>query len=297
MSGGTSVTMGFAFPTMYDDLRSNSNSWCADNPISHHVSRQVRFSGIAPLSPSKPAVAESNVASYWMQRVVQELARQQGLVNSQPIRQELPVELSKILSMLPPPPGLQFSKDRVSDAFETTDEESDHCPSGSADGDSSIEGDLRLDQLIHGLSSQSSKTTLMIRNVPVLYTREMLLFEWENNGSYDFLYLPYSCSMQRNLSYAFVNFTSEAAALAFIQRWQKKRLPHYTARKPLNISFAEVQGRDSNLLQLKKKRVKRIKINQCQPLIFEHGVQIPLVTALRSLEERTLPFFGEVFSL
>lgn len=245
---------------------------------------------------------DSDVTSYWMQRVVQELARQQVHAISQPNPNALPVELSKVLSLLPPPPGLHQpseNKDRLPEFFETPDAESDHCPSGSADGDSGIEGDLRLDQLIHGLSAQSSKTTLMIRNVPVLYTREMLLFEWENNGSYDFLYLPYSCSMQRNLSYAFVNFTSESAALAFIQRWQKKRLPHYTARKPLNISFAEVQGRDSNLLQLKKKRVKRIKINQCQPLIFEHGVQIPLLTALRSLEERAmaLPFFGEVFSL
>jgi len=80
---------------------------------------------------------------------------------------------------------------------------------------------------------------------------------------------------------------------------KKKRLAHYTSRKPLNVSYADVQGRDSNLWQLKKKRVKRIKINQCQPMIFENGHRVPLVDALKTLEDRTMavPFFSEVISL
>lgn len=159
--------------------------------------------------------------------------------------------------------------------------------------------DAHLDMVIQTLSERSARTTLMIRNVPVLYTREMLLAEWPNNATYDFLYLPFSCSMQRNLSYAFVNFASEEMALAFAAKWQKKRLAHYTSRKPLNISFADVQGRDGNLWELKKKRVKRIKVNQCQPLIFENGKRVTLAEALQDLEMRTMamPFVGQVFSL
>lgn len=127
-------------------------------------------------------------------------------------------------------------------------------------------------------------TTLMVRNVPVMYTQELLLFEWPNSGTYDFMYLPHSCALQRNLSYAFINFTSEAAALAFKARWQKKRLAHFTSRKPLNISFADVQGLEANLMQLKKKRVRRIKVHQCQPVIFVDGERVGLAEALVYVE-------------
>lgn len=136
------------------------------------------------------------------------------------------------------------------------------------------------------------KTTLMVRNIPVMYTQEMLLMEWPNNNTYDFLYLPYSCSMQRNLTYAFINFTSTAAACEFKAKWQKMRLAHYMARKPLNISFADLQGRDDNLLQLKKKRFWRIKIKQCQPIIFENGERISLAQALHKLEANDAQMFS-----
>lgn len=100
------------------------------------------------------------------------------------------------------------------------------------------------------------QTTLMVRNVPVMYTQEMLIEEWPNDGSYDFLYLPRSGAGRWNLSYAFINFESEAQAVKFKAQWQKKRLAHFSAKKPLNISFAEVQGLEANLAQLKKKRVR-----------------------------------------
>jgi hypothetical protein len=124
----------------------------------------------------------------------------------------------------------------------------------------------------------------MIRNVPVMYTRDMLAAEWLNEDTYDFLYLPYCCSSQRNLSYAFLNFTSEAAALTFVQKWQKQRLAHFSSRKPLNISFADVQGLEPNLLELKKKRVHRVKVEQCQPLIFLNGRSVPMSEAFKALE-------------
>ena len=55
------------------------------------------------------------------------------------------------------------------------------------------------------------QTSLMIHNIPVQYTKEMLLAEWRNNGTYDLFYLPWNPEAQRNLSYAFLNCTSEAA--------------------------------------------------------------------------------------
>jgi len=149
-----------------------------------------------------------------------------------------------------------------------------------------------------GLSQpEDPQTTLMIRNVPVLYTRDMLAAEWANEGTYDFLYLPYCCNSQKNLSYAFLNFTSATAALAFVQKWQKKRLARFSSRKPLNISFADVQGLEPNLLELKKKRVNRVKVEQCQPLIFSNGRVVPMAEAFKVLEiEKQRPQVGQIMS-
>jgi hypothetical protein len=127
-------------------------------------------------------------------------------------------------------------------------------------------------------------TTLMIRNIPPKYTQETLVLEWPNHGTYDFFYLPYSCSTQQNLTYAFINFTSHEAALQFKSRWEKRRLNQFSNRKPLTISCADVQGRDENIWQLKKKRNWRLRVKQCQPLICDdNGHQISLAEAFRSL--------------
>lgn len=328
MDRGGCVTMGFPHHVFDSAMHSRQNAMLSFDSSGRHVQPMSKLDHLCGLGmhqvpheqplarppmrqqdllvpPDMNSPALSEVSLYWMQRMIQELAKQQTNQQAASRDNRTSHEIMCALSALPPPPGLEprravaqdrplnFSEDENIDADASSNNEPSH------DDESSIDGDARLDQLIATLSARSAQTTLMIRNVPVLYTREMLLAEWPNDGTYDFLYLPYSCSMQRNLSYAFVNFTSESAALAFVQQWQKKRLMHYTSRKPLNISFADVQGLDSNLWQLKKKRVKRIKINQCQPMIFELGHRVPLAEALKALEERTMaiPLLGEVISL
>lgn len=130
-------------------------------------------------------------------------------------------------------------------------------------------------------------TTLMVRNVPVMYTQDMLLEEWPDDGTWDFLYLPRSCGGQANLSYAFINFITPAHARAFRAHWQKKKLAQSSDTKQLlNISFADVQGMEANLMQLKKKRVRRIKTRQSQPIIIQNGQHILLEEAMAALEKQ-----------
>lgn len=129
-------------------------------------------------------------------------------------------------------------------------------------------------------------TTLMIRNIPMTYSQEALALEWPNNGSYDFFYLPCSANMQRNKTYAFINFTSSRAAFEFKLRWEKGRLSQFTTRKALSITCADVQGQDETLLKLCRKRQWRLKVKECQPLIFDkNGVSITLEEAFVGLEE------------
>jgi len=72
-------------------------------------------------------------------------------------------------------------------------------------------------------------TTVMVRNIPAMYTQEMLVSECVNMGTFDFLYLPRSGNGHSNLTYAFINFVSEEHALAFKDQWHKKRLTQLVA--------------------------------------------------------------------
>jgi hypothetical protein len=118
--------------------------------------------------------------------------------------------------------------------------------------------------------------TLMVRNVPVKYTQDMLLEEWPHHDSYDFLYLPICIDRKRNTSFAFVNFVSTEAAFAFYVRWHKKRLEHFHSRKPIDISPAVVQGRDANLVQIFRNKTFRIRNSHFQPAIFENNKRVSM---------------------
>jgi hypothetical protein len=133
--------------------------------------------------------------------------------------------------------------------------------------------------------------TLMIHNIPVQYTQEMLMTEWPNNGDYDFLYLPLNNCSNRNLTYAFVNFTTAEAAHTFQNCWQSQYLKHFRGCSPLTITKADVQGREQNLMKLVEKRTpkrrsKYPKSQRCQPIVFENGIAISLEDALSSMHAK-----------
>jgi hypothetical protein len=113
-----------------------------------------------------------------------------------------------------------------------------------------------------------TQTTLMVRNIPLDYTQEMLAEEWPCDQSYDFLYLPCSLSAERNLTYAFINFYTEQAAFAFQKRWHKKRLCRFDSRKALNVGISSVQGRDASIWLMKQKRANERKCKKTQPIIY-----------------------------
>jgi len=126
------------------------------------------------------------------------------------------------------------------------------------------------------------RTTLMVRNIPVMYTQNELVEEWKAWGNFDFLYLPRTAAGKTNLSYAFINFSNDFEAEAFQAAWHKKRLTRYASRKALNVSFAEVQGLEANLMQLRKKRSRCPDATQCEPLVRIGGCFVSLPAALEA---------------
>jgi hypothetical protein len=113
-------------------------------------------------------------------------------------------------------------------------------------------------------------TTLMVRNIPNMYTRSMLVEELDSlgfEGDYDFIYLPIDKSTQWNVGYAFVNFkTSEAAkrCVTDVTDYTFNRFEH-GSRKVAQISVAHIQGLERNLEYYSKTAVQCARVNAHRP--------------------------------
>jgi len=126
-------------------------------------------------------------------------------------------------------------------------------------------------------------TTLVIRNVPARYTKELLMQEWPVDGTYDLLYLPFSFKQKRTAGYAFVNFTTHEAAVDFHSRWHGKALRDQGTAKRLSISTAETQGLEENLRHMAACNVSRIKNSKYLPSVFNGIDEVPLEEMLEQI--------------
>jgi len=135
----------------------------------------------------------------------------------------------------------------------------------------------------------SSATTLMVRNIPVRYTQEMLLKEWPNKGTYDFLYLPICIKKRCNTSFAFINFISPEEAREFAQKWHHERLLFFSARKPLDISLADLQGLEKNLLQCMNNKTSRIRNIRFQPAVFSGTERVSVEKVMKDMRDKLNP--------
>lgn len=114
-------------------------------------------------------------------------------------------------------------------------------------------------------------TTLVVRNIPAVYTKETLLREWLPDDTIDFLHLPCDIPKRKSLGCAFVNFVSPEAALCF----QRRMHGSYTNRgkaKHMDVAAAEVQGLEATLAFVTHKR--RPWTADLLPAMFEKQVRL-----------------------
>lgn len=145
-----------------------------------------------------------------------------------------------------------------------------------------VEAGMAKDDLCDG-----TDTTVMLRNIPNQYTREMLTKCLDDKGfkdQYDFLYLPIDTTSQRNMGYAFVNFRTVEACQRFTRQFSgvgaATCLPGFRSSKICEVRRAVVQGLRENMERMRT----RFFIEQLadheewQPIFLdEQGKRIPLV--------------------
>jgi len=150
------------------------------------------------------------------------------------------------------------------------------------DGENGWEGEIQVDPELLNPDVQvprvvrllpESFTTLVVRNIPARYSQEMLLTEFQPDGTFDLFFLPYSFRDGRTMGYAFVNFRSHDAALDFQQQWHRQFLQDHGRTKHLDVAAATVQGLRENLAQFNERSVARLQRIGMLPVLFDQSAR------------------------
>ena len=108
---------------------------------------------------------------------------------------------------------------------------------GSIKGEKQV---LNLDDIVTG---KDTRTTVMIRNIPIKYTDEKLIEALnEFNGKYDCLYMPFDYEKNGNKGYAFINFVNPLHILYFYEKFNGKKWIYFESSKICELNCAHFQG-------------------------------------------------------
>lgn len=125
-------------------------------------------------------------------------------------------------------------------------------------------------------------TTVMMRNIPNKYSRDMLVerLRGDFHGHFDFVYLPMDFKNECNMGYAFINFRSIESCHAFVERYNgvgvQDCLPGIASQKVVEITPARVMGLENNVRRLQTSHVIQVlmKYPDWMPLIFDKDGEI-----------------------
>ena len=110
---------------------------------------------------------------------------------------------------------------------------------------------------------KDTRTTVMIRNLPIKYDTNILEKELEPfEGKYDCLYMPYDYDNEGNRGYAFLNLTNPYHILLFYEFFNNKCWLYFESKKICTLNYANFQG-----IEEIKKHAKNYKGTK-KPIFF-----------------------------
>jgi hypothetical protein len=136
--------------------------------------------------------------------------------------------------------------------------------------------------------SSVEPTTLMLRNIPNGYTRDMLLQLLDGEGFqglYDLLFVPWDFNRLAGLGYAFVNFTSNDNAAKAMQHFQGFGNWLVESQKRCEVVWgAPLQGLDAHVEHYRNTPVMHKSVPECyKPALFKDGQRQPFPGPTKSL--------------
>eukprot|EP00401_Gymnodinium_catenatum_P076544 CAMPEP_0117467908 /NCGR_PEP_ID=MMETSP0784-20121206/5902_1 /TAXON_ID=39447 /ORGANISM="" /LENGTH=333 /DNA_ID=CAMNT_0005261899 /DNA_START=30 /DNA_END=1030 /DNA_ORIENTATION=- len=124
--------------------------------------------------------------------------------------------------------------------------------------------------------SVDSRTTIMLRNLPNNYSREMLLDLLDRlgyMGKFDFLYLPIDFGSKAALGYAFINLVSESFVPEFWRTFDGFSRWDIPTKKHCMVSWSTVvHGLAANVQRYRNSPVMHCSVrDDFKPVVFEQG--------------------------
>lgn len=152
--------------------------------------------------------------------------------------------------------------------------------------------------------SESSRTTVMLRNLPNNYSRSMLLNLMDSEGFeklYDFIYLPIDFKTKASLGYAFVNLTDNESANRFRLRFDGFSEWILPTRKVCGVSWSGPhQGLDAHIERYRNSPVMHEAVpDMYKPVLFKDGSVVAFPPPTKTLRAPRIRHFhgpGCVFS-
>ena len=124
------------------------------------------------------------------------------------------------------------------------------------------------------LSLKDTRTTVMIKNIPNKFSRDLLLSTIDQNfkGTYDLFILPTDGNKNKNFGYSFINFISSYFIPYFYYLFNGKKWSSTNSQKICEITYSKVQGRDNLITHYPN---KIIHFNPVINLNIDHKFIIP----------------------
>eukprot|EP00439_Symbiodinium_sp_Y106_P068065 s3710_g11.t1 len=128
---------------------------------------------------------------------------------------------------------------------------------------------------------RTQRTTLMLRNLPNNYTRNMVCTMMDKEGfkgSYDFIYLPIDFRSKANLGYAFVNLVDEPQVQLFWQIFDGYTKWVLPSAKVCSVSWSGPhQGQQAHIDRYRDSPIMHGSVpDEFKPAIFAEGTGLRL---------------------
>ena len=132
---------------------------------------------------------------------------------------------------------------------------------------------INLENIARGIEK---RTTIMIRNVPIRYTIEILEVELEIfKGKFDCIHMPYDYENKGNKGYSFINFLNPYHILLFYEIFNNKCWSFFDSKKVCSLNFANFQGIEEIKKHAKNYRGKKPKFFNVVNNYWDNTIEIP----------------------
>jgi len=159
-----------------------------------------------------------------------------------------------------------------------------------------VESQARPTSRTKGLQTVDRRTTIMIRNLPNQYTRNMLLDLIDTEGFaklYDFVNLPIDFQSRSSLGYAFVNLVNNDVAKSFQLKFDGFSDWIIPSRKVCGVTWSGPhQGMQAHIERYRNSPVMHESVpDTYKPVVFKDGQRIPFPLPTRKLRAPRLRDF------